>query len=300
LRTHLVAALASHLVSGLEPLEASRWRAVRDALACAPEDASPDWLRENLEPSDFEAVSDRLDRLDDYVEALSLWESRGVQALTEFDGAYPRAWRERLGGKASSLVFVSGEEAVLNCESVGIVGSRHVDELGSSFAESAARSAAESGLAVVSGGAKGVDSLAMRAAFQAGGTVLGVLADSLGKAPNDREVEAMLESGRLALVSPNSPDAPFTVGNAMGRNKLIYAHSQGTLVVSSSLEEGGTWAGAVEALKLGLGPVLVRMDDDAPEGNRALASRGAIAVERPDGFWLASEGRSATQPGLFA
>ena len=53
------------------------------------------------------------------------------------------------------------------------------------------------------------------------------------------------------LCTPYGPDAPFSPGNAMGRNKLIYAQSLVTLVVASDRETGGTWSGAVEALKDG-------------------------------------------------
>lgn len=53
---------------------------------------------------------------------------------------------------------------------------------------------------------------------------------------------------------PWSPEAitlavPFSVGNAMGRNKIIYGLSRCTIVVATDDGTGGTWAGATEALK---------------------------------------------------
>ena len=45
---------------------------------------------------------------------------------------------------------------------------------------------------------------------------------------------------------------------------------------SSSAEKGGTWAGAVEALKSGKKPVFVRTQGNIPEGNRKLLEKGAI------------------------
>ncbi|HXF72904.1 MAG TPA: hypothetical protein VNO79_09895, partial [Actinomycetota bacterium] len=72
--------------------------------------------------------------------------------------------------------------------------------------------------------------------------------------------------------------AGFTVGGAMARNKLIYALAERTLVVAADLERGGTWAGATEALKRNLGPVLVWVGPGAGRGNRALADAGAIPV----------------------
>ena len=64
----------------------------------------------------------------------------------------------------------------------------------------------------------------------------------------------------------------------MGRNKLIYAMSDVAVVVSSADGSGGTWTGAVEALKGGWVPVFARDDADAPAGNRSLVALGAAPL----------------------
>ena len=78
------------------------------------------------------------------------------------------------------------------------------------------------------------------------------------------------------LATPYSPHASFNVGMAMARNKLIYALSDFALVIASDAGKGGTWAGAVEALKAGWVPVFAVDGPDAPDGNRLLIKRGAI------------------------
>jgi hypothetical protein len=88
---------------------------------------------------------------------------------------------------------------------------------------------------VVSGGARGVDQAAMLGVLDAGGTALGVLADSLSKAAVNSKYRPNIREGRLLLVSSYDPDAAFNTGNAMGRNKYIYAFADYTLVVSSSV-----------------------------------------------------------------
>ena len=50
------------------------------------------------------------------------------------------------------------------------------------------------------------------------------------------------------MASPYAPDAPFRAGNALGRNKIIYALSHVTFVVASDDKSGGTWGGAKESL----------------------------------------------------
>ena len=84
------------------------------------------------------------------------------------------------------------------------------------------------------------------------------------------------------LISPYDPSAGFNVGNAMQRNKLIYALADASLVVSSDLNKGGTWAGASEQLdKLKLVPVYVRSTGELSSGLDALRKKGAIPWPNP-------------------
>jgi predicted Rossmann fold nucleotide-binding protein DprA/Smf involved in DNA uptake len=136
-------------------------------------------------------------------------------------------------------------------------------------------------MVLYSGGAKGVDGRSMGAALENGGQVVGVLADSLeraARAPANREAIA---DGRLTLLTPYSPNAPFNVGMAMGRNKLIYTLADWALVVASDAETGGTWAGATEALKAGWAPVFACDGEAFPEGNKRLLRKGALPFPYP-------------------
>jgi predicted Rossmann fold nucleotide-binding protein DprA/Smf involved in DNA uptake len=88
--------------------------------------------------------------------------------------------------------------------------------------------------------------------------------------------------GRLAFVSAVDPAAGFNVGNAMQRNKLIYALADAALVVNSDYNKGGTWNGAIEQLeKYSFGPVFVRIGGNAGKGNEALVRKGALPWPEP-------------------
>lgn len=98
----------------------------------------------------------------------------------------------------------------------------------------------------------------------------------------NREQRNLLLDGQLVLISPYDPSAGFNVGNAMQRNKLIYALSDTSLVVSSDLDKGGTWAGAIEQLdKLRFVPVYVRSTGGSSPGLDALRSKGALPWPNP-------------------
>jgi predicted Rossmann fold nucleotide-binding protein DprA/Smf involved in DNA uptake len=136
-----------------------------------------------------------------------------------------------------------------------------------------------SGQVLYSGGAKGVDTISMDAAIEARGTAVGVLADSLEK--QVKLQKEALSRGDLCLVTPYSPNAGFSVGAAMGRNRLIYCLADYAIVVASDAETGGTWAGAMETLKNRWIPVFVLEHEQMPEGNKLLLRKGAPAFPHP-------------------
>jgi hypothetical protein len=67
----------------------------------------------------------------------------------------------------------------------------------------------------------------------------------------------------------------------MGRNRLIYTLADHAIVVASGVEQGGTWAGAIEALKAQWLPVFVLDHPNMPQGNRALLEKGANILPYP-------------------
>lgn len=208
--------------------------------------------------------------------AVEKWEQSGLWVVCRSDPDYPSRLKTHLKDKAPPILFGAGTRSLLAGGGLAIVGSRDVDDAGQDFARDVADGWARAGEPVVSGGARGVDAIAMNAALEAGGVVIGVLADSLLRRSVSRETRYALADGRLLLISPYHPEAGFNVGNAMGRNKLVYAMADYGLIVSSDHKKGGTWEGAVEELKReGHRPVFVRTGAAVPVGNRKLLELGA-------------------------
>jgi predicted Rossmann fold nucleotide-binding protein DprA/Smf involved in DNA uptake len=204
--------------------------------------------------------------------------SQGVWAVTRVDEAYPAKLRDTLKEKAPSVLFGSGDVRLLQRPGLAVVGSRNIDAAGTQYATEIGRKAVDAGLAVVSGGARGTDRIAMNAALEADGFAVGALADSLEATLRKPDVGALLLEGRLALVTPYAPSAGFSVGAAMGRNKVIYGLSDFAVIVSSDFQTGGTWSGAIEALKADWCPVFARDGKKVPVGNRELIKLGATGL----------------------
>lgn len=227
-------------------------------------------------------LAERLARLFDRSVALAFeldrYEESGIRTVTVHDDGYPQRLRERLGDRAPVLLHLAGDPGLLSDSSVGVVGSRGVDEAGAEVAASIARHAAGTGRGLVSGGARGVDQIAMNAAWEAGGHVGAILADSLTRTLRRPEVRTAVLDGTAVFATPYGPEAPFSVGNAMGRNKVVYALAAATVVVASDEDSGGTWAGATETLRHGFGRVVVWRGAGEGPGNAALVGRGAAEL----------------------
>jgi DNA processing protein len=232
-------------------------------------------------------------------QVIERWQARAIWVVSRADAEYPRRLKVRLREDAPAVIYGCGDMALLGSGGLAVVGSRHVDDALIDYTMSVGRLAARAGRTLVSGGAKGIDQAAMRGALETGGKVSGVLADSLEKTTLNREHRNLLLDGQLVLISPYDPNAGFNVGNAMQRNKLIYALADASLVVSSDLNKGGTWTGAVEQLdKLKFVPVYVRSTGGSSPGVDALRSKGALPWPNPqdaDAFKAVFEAAATSQ-----
>jgi len=271
-RALTVAALTSQILPDLNPLPIQTWRAISQL---AENEIVPFAVR-NLPGQDVKTIQRRLERIEEFEVELERLSELGIQFTTIFEASYPALWMEKLGPRAPSHLFLAGNPMLLQESAIGVVGSRELDSSGQAFSREIGVEIAALGRVLVSGVARGVDEIAMRACLERGGRVVGILADSLTKAIGKWPIE----SGSLCLVSPFAPQTGFQVANAMSRNKLIFASSQATVVVSSSLESGGTWAGAVEAIRHQIAPVLVRETQPMLPGNGRLLEMGGRSLAK--------------------
>lgn len=213
--------------------------------------------------------------------AMERWSRAGVWVISRGDPEFPKRLKQRLRHAAPPLLYGSGNKALLDSGGVAIVGSRHASENALAFTRDVAECCASQGLAVVSGGARGVDAAAMQAATESGGLCIGVLAADLLKTSMHKQNRMGLQSGRMVLVSPFYPEAGFNAGHAMGRNRYIYALADYGLVIDADLKKGGTWEGAVENLNHQWVPLFVRTPGEG-HGNAVLVSQGAAPFDESD------------------
>jgi DNA processing protein len=131
---------------------------------------------------------------------------------------------------------------------VAVVGSRETDGYGEELARSIAGGLARAGVTVVSGGARGVDGVAHRAALEAGGhtvAVLGTGVDMLYPAQHRALLTDVLAAGG-ALVSEQPHGTPALQRNFPARNRIISGLSEVVVVVRAGEKSGAlitaSWA----------------------------------------------------------
>jgi DNA processing protein len=215
-------------------------------------------------------------------QAIERWQARAIWVVSKSDEGYPVRLKERLKDIAPPVLYGCGDSAILNKEGLAVVGSRNAEATVLNSATRIGDLAARAQRTIISGGARGIDQAAMSGVLEAGGNAAGVLADSLERAVLNRDHRSYLRDGRLVLLSPYDPQAGFNIGNAMQRNKLIYALADAALVVQAEYGKGGTWAGAIEQLdRLRLVPVYFLANSRQDAALESLAKKGALTWPNP-------------------
>jgi DNA processing protein len=135
--------------------------------------------------------------------------------------------------------------------SVAIVGTREVSADGAARARRLSRELADRHIIVVSGLAKGVDTVALTAAIEAGGSVIGVIGTSLDHAYpiENGSLQELIALNHL-IVSQFRPGSRTRPGHFPERNRLMAALTDATAIIEAG-DASGTWHQAAECMRLG-------------------------------------------------
>jgi DNA processing protein len=170
----------------------------------------------------------------------------GARIITLWDAEYPEVLKRIYDPPV--LVYVIGRFTSLDKNAVAIVGTRTPSTYGQLVAEAFSRELAQLGITVVSGLARGIDTIAHCAALTSRGRTIAVLGSGLDvpyPAENKKLLESIAAEGVVLSEFPmgTKPDAT----NFPRRNRIVSGLSLGTIVVESA-EDGGAMITASTAL----------------------------------------------------
>ena len=156
--------------------------------------------------------------------------------------------------------YYAGNPDILSHQTFGVVGARNANSEELVQTANIANEAAQNGIVIISGGAKGVDTAAVEAALENNGKAVIFPSEGLTKWVKRSEIRQYILNEQLLLMSTQKIDAPFSGRYAMLRNRYIHAPSDAVLVASSKIsgsKSSGTWEGVIENLKQQWSPLYV-------------------------------------------
>lgn len=232
-RDHYV---ALSLLPGIGPVRFARllercgsavnaWRAgTEDLRACGIDDKTIGQLLDKRVITDVARETERV-------------RQSGARVITWLDDEYPSLLRETFNRPV--VLYVKGTLLPEDERSIGIIGTRRPTDYGKTLAVRMAQELVEAGLTVVSGMARGIDTLAHRGTLHAGGRTIAVLGsgiDVLYPWENRSLAERIYENGAVVTEYPlgTQPDA----FNFPARNRIISGLSLGTLIVEAGEKSG--------------------------------------------------------------
>jgi DNA processing protein len=174
--------------------------------------------------------------LDRASETLSWLDKKGYFLLTIDDEEYPDALKEIFD--PPFVLYGAGRPGILREPSVAVVGARRPTPYGRAVAEKLAGDLAANGLVVVSGLARGIDSIAHWGALESGRTVavLGSGLDDVYPPENKGLYRKIAERG--AVITEFPPRMPALGFHFPLRNRIISGLSLATLVVEATRQSG--------------------------------------------------------------
>jgi DNA processing protein len=203
----------------------------------------------------------------------------GGRVITLKDEEYPKRLRDIYD--PPPLLYIRGELKKEDEFAVSVVGSRKTTPYGRWFTEKVSQELARQGVTIVSGMARGIDSLAHWGAISGGGRTIAVLGcgvDVIYPSENRNLFTKIIDHG--AILSEFPMGSPPEGGHFPRRNRIISGLSFGVVVVQAS-EKSGSLITAGYALEQGREVFAVpgNVGTEGSRGTHRLIKEGAKLVE---------------------
>lgn len=208
--------------------------------------------------------------------------TKQIKLLTWDDEKYPLNLRYIYS--PPPVLYYKGDLGLLTKQAVAIVGSRKATVYGRKVAEKLSYDLAQNGIVVVSGMARGIDSMAHLGALKAQGATIAVLGCGLDIVYPRENIKLMTEIISKGLVLTEfPPGTPPNAANFPRRNRIISGLSMGIVVVEAA-EKSGSLITADLALEQGKDVFAVPGPVGSPysKGTNQLIKQGAKLVENAE------------------
>lgn len=193
-------------------------------------------LKKILDPTVYENFNSFRQKTDPQ-KLISEIENKNIQIISSLDSNYPEKLKEISDPPA--VLYVRGELKPEDNVALGVVGTRKITSYGREVTELLVRQLSQTSLTIVSGLARGVDSLAHKTALENGARTLAVLGcgvDIIYPPENTNLAKEILKNG--AIISEIKPGVEPSRGYFPARNRIISGLSLGVLVTEADEKSG--------------------------------------------------------------
>ena len=173
----------------------------------------------------------------DPVENLKNLKKQEIKVVGLFEENYPENLKQIFD--PPPFIYYRGNLKPADRLSLAVVGSRKMTSYGRSVTEEMAYGAVQAGLTVVSGMARGVDSVAHISAIEAGGRTIAFMGSGINQIypPDNKNLYyKIIQKGAVLCEYP--PEYPALPGNFPSRNRLISGFSLGVLITEAARDSG--------------------------------------------------------------
>jgi DNA processing protein len=163
---------------------------------------------------------------------------KGIECQIPADKRYPENLKKI--DNPPFIIFTKGQIKAKDQKAIAVVGSRRMTSYGQKVTQRLVSELVREKFTIVSGLARGIDTIAHQTALRMGGRTIAVLAGGLDKIypPENQKLAWDITQGHGALVSEYPPGFPPNRENFPARNRLISGLSIGTLVIEGALHSG--------------------------------------------------------------
>lgn len=162
---------------------------------------------------------------------------QGIKVMTLDDADYP-VWLKQID-QPPFLLYYRGNWPT-GQTNLGVVGTRRATTYGKAVTQQIVGELAQQQVVIVSGLARGIDTIAHQTTVQQSAKTMAVLGGGLNQlypAENHQLADQIIQHGGV-VVSEYPPDSPPNTGNFPMRNRIIAGLSQAILVVEADIASG--------------------------------------------------------------
>ncbi len=137
-------------------------------------------------------------------------------------------------------LYAQGNIKILEEQSISVIGSREHSDYGRRMCEKFTRELVENSINIVSGMAKGIDSLAHKTCIKNKGKTIAVLPsgfDNIYPSENKQLFYEIIKTGGIVL-SEYPPEAKYDIKKPIERNRIVSGLSMATLVIEAGYRSG--------------------------------------------------------------